>query len=331
MKALVYTSPYEMTLREEPDPQPAPGEAVVRIAAAGICGSDMHAYHGHDPRRVPPLILGHEASGEVVTGVGAGRHVVLNPLITCGHCDPCVGGRSNLCRHRRLIGMNRPGVFAELIALPEANLIDIPDAMNPGVAALTEPAATALHALHLAERISARPLAEARTLVLGGGSVGLLSALWLRAFGCASVILGETNPLRRASAERTGACMVYDTARDPAPADGTIDLVVDAVGASATRRAALAAAAPGGIVLHIGLGDSTGETDFRKLTLAELTIIGTYTYTPVDLRASIGALHEGKLGALDWVERRPLTMGAAAFAELHRGAAAAAKIVLIPQ
>ena len=331
MKALVYTNPYELTLRDEPDPTPGPGEVLVQIRAAGICGSDMHAYHGHDPRRVPPLILGHEAAGDIIGGNGTGRRVVLNPLITCGRCDYCVGGRSNLCGDRRLIGLNRPGAFAELIAVPEANLIEIPGDMDPGDAALTEPAATALHALSLAERVFSRPMTEARALVLGGGSVGLLSALWLRAFGGRSVSLGETNPLRRVSAERTGACAVYDPSRDPAPADGSVDLVVDAVGTSATRKIALAAAAPGGVVLHIGLGDSAGETDFRKLTLAELTIIGSYTYTPIDLRASVRALHDGRLGTLDWVERRPLTTGAAAFAELHRGAAGAAKIVLVPR
>lgn len=330
MKALVYTKPFELTLREEPDPAPGAGEALLRIEAAGICGSDMHAYHGHDPRRVPPLVLGHEAVGEVVHGTARGRRVVINPLMTCGHCGYCLGGRSNLCPDRKLIGMNSPGAFAEYVAIPEANLIEVPSGMDPAIAALTEPAATALHALTLALRALARPVLEATALVLGGGSVGLLSALWLRAYGCERVRLAETNPLRRASAARTRACSVFDPQHDPAPAEAGADLVVDAVGNAATRKLAFAAVRPGGVVLHIGLGDNNGGADLRKLTLAELTMIGSYTYTPVDLRASVEALYRGSLGTLDWVERRPLSGGAAAFADLDRGATAAAKIILTP-
>ena len=130
MKALVYTNPLELTLSEEPDPAPAKGEALLSVRAVGICGSDMHAYHGHDPRRVPPLILGHEAVAQVVEGAQKGRSVVLNPLISCGRCDYCSGGRSNLCPDRSLVGMNRPGAFAELIAMPEANLIALPADMD---------------------------------------------------------------------------------------------------------------------------------------------------------------------------------------------------------
>ncbi len=147
MKALVYTNPEEITYRDEPVQPPLEGEAQVRVDAVGICGSDMHAFHGHDPRRVPPLILGHEAAGVVETGRCAGQRVVLNPLIGCAQCSDCLGGRSNLCQNRTMIGMTRPGAFAELISIPEQNLIPIPHDMNPVHAALTEPAATALHAL----------------------------------------------------------------------------------------------------------------------------------------------------------------------------------------
>lgn len=331
MKALVYTNPLELTLREEPDPVPGTGEVLLRIRAAGICGSDMHAFHGHDSRRAPPLILGHEAVAEVVEGASSGRRVVLNPLITCGRCDYCLGGRSNLCLDRKLIGMNRPGAFAELIAMPETSLIDVPADMDPVAAALTEPTATALHALTLGIRALSRPPTEVQALVLGGGSVGLLSALWLRAFGCTDIFLAETNPLRRASAERTGVCKTYDPIRASPARQNGIDLVIDAVGTGATRETSLAAVKPGGVVILVGLGDSRGDADFRKLTLAEITVIGSYTYSPVDLRASVNALDQGRLGTLDWVERRPLTAGARAFAELDQGATGSGKIVLLPE
>ena len=92
MKALVYTNPNEVTYRDEPEPHPAAGEVVLDIDAVGICGSDMHAYHGRDPRRNPPLILGHELCGTIVAGAGTGERVTVNPLITCGRCDYCLTG-----------------------------------------------------------------------------------------------------------------------------------------------------------------------------------------------------------------------------------------------
>lgn len=331
MKALVYVRPNAVEFRDEPDPQPGAGEVLVRIDAVGICGSDMHGYHGHDPRRVPPLILGHEASGRIVAGPGAGRRAVLNPLIACGRCEDCLTGRTNLCAHRKLIGMNRPGAFAELIAIPEQNLIDIPADMDPVAAALTEPAATALHALHLVQRASVRPLAECKALVLGGGSIGLFAALWLRALGCRDVLLGETNALRRASAAKAGAGEVYDPAAGPAPTENSFHVVVDAVGARATRDTAIRAVRPGGVVVHIGLLHDSGDANFRKLTLSEVTFIGTYTYTPVDLGATARALHDGKLGDLQWVERRALRDGARAFDDLDHGRTGAGKVVLLPR
>src|SRR5918997_6744748 len=103
MKALVYTQPHELVFRDEPRPAATSGEVLVRLDSIGICGSDMHGYHGHDPRRVPPLILGHEAAGVVVAGELEGRRVAVNPLITCGRCDDCVSGRTNLCPERQLI------------------------------------------------------------------------------------------------------------------------------------------------------------------------------------------------------------------------------------
>jgi len=330
MKALVYTNTNEVTFREEPLRELGANEAQVRIDAVGICGSDMHAYHGEDARRMPPLILGHEAAGVVVSGSEPGKSVVLNPLITCGACDDCWAGRSNLCANRKLIGMNYPGAFAEFITIPERNLIPMPEGMNPAHAALTEPAATSLHAIHLAERVLHRPVSEGRALVIGGGSVGLLAALILRSHGCPEILLCDTNPLRRETAFRTGCCDVFDPAQEPAGLDYRFELVVDAVGMEATRQLAIRAVRPGGALMHIGLQDGSGDCDFRKITLAEITVIGTYTYTPTDLQAVLQALHSGALGDLAWIEQRPLSEGAAAFSDLNDGRSASPKIVLHP-
>ncbi len=328
MKALVYTATKETTYRDEPEPKPGPGDALLAVEAVGICGSDMHAWHGHDPRRVPPLVLGHEAAGRVLEGAHAGARVVVNPLISCGGCRSCLEGRSNLCPDRELIGMRLAGAFAERVVIPEKNLIPVPEGMDPARAALTEPCATAWHALALAARAAWRPLSESRCLVIGGGSVGLLGGLILKAWGAAEVRLAETNALRRQTAAAAGL-EAFDPLAQPAEAD-SMDLVLDAVGSTPTRAAAIAATRPGGVISHVGLQSWAGEFDARSVTLQEITFLGVYTYTEADLRASLTALHDGRLGALDWLEERPLAEGAQAFLDLDAGATPAAKIVLRP-
>ena len=327
MKALVYTANEEMTYREEPQPTVRSGDSLVAIEAVGICGSDMHAYLGHDERRVPPLILGHEAVGTVIEGSTSGQRVVLNPLITCGVCDHCLDGRQNLCAGRDLIGMYRAGAFAEMIAIPERNLIPVPDGMAGEHAALTEPGATGLHAVLLAERASHRPLSEGRALVIGAGSVGLLTALILRNKGVTDIVIAETNPLRRQLVEQHCDFQLIDPLQEKAEAQ-YFDCVFDAVGGAVTRAQAVFACRSGGVIVHIGLMDNNDGLDVRAMTLREITFIGTYTYTPVDLRVTLRKLHSGALGNLDWVEQRPLSAGAEAFDELLHGRCAAPKIVL---
>ena len=331
MKALVYTAPRELEYRDEPDPVAEAGEAIVRVEASGICGSDMHAYFGHDERRPAPLILGHEVSGEVISGARKGQRVVINPLVTCGHCDDCLGGRANLCRARQIISMQpRQGAFSEYLSIPERNLVKIPDGMSYAHAALTEPVATAMHAVLEGARLSRRALADSRVLVLGGGAIGISVALILHSHGCRDIRLGETNALRRNTVSASGVCDVYDPINDPAPDADSWDIVIDAVGGKATREASSRAVKPGGVIVHIGLMDNKGGLDTRKLTLQEVTFIGCYTYTMVDIRTTVNALASGALGSLDWMELRPLSEGANAFADLAAGNSPAAKIVLVP-
>ncbi len=331
MKALVYTGPTCLEYRDEPDPVPEEGEILIKVEASGICGSDMHAYFGHDERRPAPLILGHEVSGEIVSGERQGERVVVNPLVTCGYCDDCLSGRSNICRDRQIISMQpRQGAFSELLKMPESNLIKMPDDMSFLHAALTEPVATGMHAVLEARRVSRRPLAESRVLVLGGGAIGIAVALILYSHGCRNILLGETNELRRQTVKATQVCDVYDSINDVAPEADSWDIVIDAVGGSVTRQVASQAVKPGGAIVHIGLMDNEDGLDVRKLTLQEVTFVGCYTYTMVDVRATVKALFSGALGSLDWVEQRPLSEGARAFADLSKGQTPAAKIVLIP-
>ncbi len=330
MKALVYTDTKEMTYREEPLPNQREGDVILEVQAAAICGSDMHAYHGHDERRVPPLILGHEVCGTVLDGKHAGKRMVINPLMTCGVCLDCQMGRSNLCLERELIGMYLQGAFADQVAIEERNLLEIPEDMDPISASVTEPTATALHAIALVERIAYRPLSEMRCLVLGGGAIGLLAALILKAKGCSQIDLAETNALRRESIEAQHCCDVYDPIADKAPNLGQYDLVLDCVGSGITRASSCEAVRPGGIISHVGLQDSKGGIDSRKITLQEVTFLGNYCYTTADMKASIDMLYQQRLGDLGWIDVRPMSAGGEAFSDLHHGRVAAAKIVLQP-
>jgi threonine dehydrogenase-like Zn-dependent dehydrogenase len=331
MKALVYTGPKTLSFQEEPTPVAQPGDALVHIDAVGICGSDMHAYLGHDDRRPAPLILGHEAAGTVIEGSLKGQAVAINPLVTCGVCRDCLDGRPNLCAERQIISMPpRQGAFAEYISIPERNLIEVPGGMDLSRASLAEPVATGLHAVFLAHQHSRRPLSEGRALVMGGGAVGLSAALVLASHGCQQITIAETNAGRRQTAKAAGFDCVFDPLNENGPVPGSIDVVIDAVGAKATRVAAIEAARPGSVIVHVGLLDGEDGVDVRRLTLQEIAFIGCYTYTMVDFRAGLNALHTGALGQLEWYEERSLAEGIGAFDDLLNGRSSAAKIVLRP-
>lgn len=324
MKALVYDAPETLGFRDVPDAQAQEGDALIRVDAVGICGSDMHAYLGHDDRRPAPLILGHEAAGTIVAGPRKGERVTVNPLVTCGACPACLSGRENLCPDRQIISMPpREGAFAQLLAMPLRNLVTVPDGVPLDKAALAEPLAVSWHAARLG-LAALHPAEDRRALVIGGGAIGLAAALALRAMGCADVTVAEPNAARRAFLlDRCGV-------RAVASAEGAAPLVVDAVGYAATRAVASALATPGGVIVHIGLGEDTGGLDVRRMTLQEITFIGTYTYTAQDFRDTAAALFEGRLGPLDWTETRALSEGAAAFSDIRSGRVAAPKIILKP-
>ena len=329
MKALVYTAPNTIEYRNELDPNLVADESLVRIDAVGICGSDLHAYLGHDSRRVPPLILGHEVCGTVVEGPRTGVKAVLNPLITCGECDDCVNGLTNLCKDRKLIGMNRPGAFAEFITIPTKNIVEVPIDSDSTKLALTEPAAVSLHAVRLVEKIAVRPISEGAALVIGGGAVGLFCVYFLLDYGCKNITLAETNADRRMTIEKLGLCDVVDPEKTDLESD-SFDSVLDAVGNEHTRRSSIQAVKPGGVIMHIGLSDAHGEMDVRKMTLAEVTFIGTYTYTALDFRVAARKIQNGEIGTLDWVDERSLAQGSTSFQELIQGQVASPKIVLRP-
>ena len=284
----------------------------------------MHAYLGNDERRTPPLILGHEAAGTIVGDAGAGRRVTINPLVTCGACPACRFGRENLCPDRQIISMApRQGAFAQFVAVPERNLVEVPADIPLDQAALAEPLSVSWHAARLA-RAALHGDVEPRTLVIGGGAIGLAAALALQAMGSAEVTIVEPNAPRRAFLENV--CSQRVVARG----EVQFPIVVDAVGYAATRAAASRLAEPGGVIVHIGLGEDRGGLDVRRMTLQEITFIGAYTYSAQDFRDTAAAMFAGRLGKLDWFETRPLDEGAGAFRDLLAGSVAAPKIILNP-
>ena len=326
MRALLYTGPHQMTLSDQPRPVPGPGEVLVAVHAVGICGSDMHAYHGHDDRRPAPLILGHEAAGRIADGQRKGQAVAINPLVVDPDCPAAHAGRPHLSPTRAIISMPpRPGAFAEYVTIPERNLLPIPAGLSMRDAALTEPVAVSWHAVRIGLERLGEP--RPRVLVQGAGAIGVAAALVARHIGAASIHVAEPHAGRRATLAPEQGIETFDP-RSHDPGESAFDLIIDAVGAAATRADASRLVRPGGVIVHVGLLPGQDGFDVRRITLQEITVTGSYCYTPEDFAAALAALGAGALGGLAWVETRPLAGGPQAFADLDAGRVDAAKIVL---
>ena len=334
MKALVYTDTQKMEYQNFGEPTLVNGESIVKVSASGICGSDMHAYHGKDERRIPPLILGHEFSGTSLDGKFKNKQVVVNPLISCENCAYCQNKREHLCPERTMIGMSTPmkrdGGLAELVSVPEKNIYETPNDLSIKEAALAEPAAVALHAVLLAEQNLKKPLSESKILIQGAGAIGLLCGLVLnKEKNSTNIIMSDPNK------KRLDECAKYLKADFVSPDNKSIkennfDLILESVGLEVTRHQAIKSIAPGGTILHIGLTQPSGSFDFKKLTIQEVTLVGTYCYTNKDFEQTLKILNEKKLGDLGWIEYRDLKKGSEAFNEIHNGTCVAPKIILIP-
>ena len=324
MKALIYDGSKAVSYREVPDPIPSQDNVLIKIKAVGICGSDMHAYLGHDDRRPAPLILGHEAAGIISGGNKDGERVTINPLVSCGTCWACCNGRENICPNRQIISIPpREGAFAQYVTMPERNLVTVPSDYYLQKAALVEPLAVGWHTAKLAlHKIDINM--EKNALVIGGGAIGLATALALRAMGIYDIIISEFNPLRREYLQEHIDANVVEKA------EGSFPIVIDAVGFGSTRAVASQLVSPGGVIAHVGLGDKTDGLDIRRITLQEITFIGTYTYTAQDFKDTAEALFAGRLGLLDWIDKRPLSEGERSFQDLLGNKVAAPKIVLEP-
>ena len=217
----------------------------------------------------------------------------------------------------------REGTFAEMVSVPEVNLVGIPLDVPLEKAALTEPLAVSWHASRLALEALHSSM-DRNVLIIGGGAIGLASALAFKAMEIENIVLVEPNTIRRKYLNEN--CNVVAVEK----VDELFSIVVDAVGFKKTRELASEKVSPGGVITHIGLGEDSGGIDVRRITLQEVSFIGTYTYTAKDFTDTAQAIFDGRLGPLDWIERRPLSEGSRAFSEIREGKVASPKIVLSP-
>lgn len=329
MKALVYTGEKSLEYLDFDDPTPDTGEVLIKVESVGLCGSDMHAFLGHDERRPAPLILGHEVAGVIVSGENSGQRVTVNPLVSCGNCEACQAGRTNICPSRQIISMPpKEGGFAQYLKMPVGNLVNVPDHVTSDQAALAEPLACGWHAVKLAKLSSSKPISEAKALAIGGGAIGLGAALCLKAAGCSDITLIEPNEVRRNFvSEKTDLVVISP---DQLEATTQFDIIIDGVGINPTRKMSSEQAKPGAVIAHIGLGDAKDGLDIRRMTLQEITFIGSYTYTHDDFCDTAEAIFNGSLGDLGWIEPRSLEDGQSAFEDVLAGKVAAPKIVFKP-
>lgn len=317
MESLVWLGGDQLVIDQLPTPKPAADETLFSVVLAGVCGSDLHAFRGHGGKRVPPLVLGHEAVGRIP---GDDRLFVVFPLQGCGQCELCRRGRENLCPDRRLLGLDRPGTFAAQVSVPTSSLVPVPDGVSADLAALTEPLATSL-ALFTGLELTA----DTRVAVIGCGSIGLL-AVYAAALTGASVVATDPLAERRAVATQLGATVV-DSAADLV---GPFDVVIDAVGIEATWSAALRTVRSGGEVVVVGLGASSGSVEIGDLVRRGVTLRGSYAYTRDDFANALALLAAHPPVADTLSERTALAEGSEAFTRLVEGRADAVKILLQP-
>lgn len=343
MQALVWTGPRQMELQDVPPPHAPAGEIVLRVAAVGLCGSDLSGYLGHNSLRVPPLIMGHEFAGTIVEVAGtatlasgeaaaAGQRVVVNPLISCGECDLCRLGRQNLCRYRQIIGIHRPGALADLVAAPAAQCYAVPDGVTDDLAAMAEPLACGIRAF-----AQTRLGGSGTLLILGAGSIGLMCLVAARHAGLDTLIVTDTSAQRLAVARELGASAIIqvdqaDVLEEVARLSNGlgVDAVIDAVGLTSTREQAVRAVRPGGQVVFIGLHHETSEVAANYLVRQEIEIAGAFAYLPQEFQRAVAMLGQNALGAARWVTEQTFAQGADVFADLAAGRGDYVKVALRP-
>jgi L-iditol 2-dehydrogenase len=320
MKALVYMGPRRMELQDAPEPEPGPGDVVVVTSAAAVCGSDLHGFREASPRRIPPLVMGHEAVG-TVAAVGdaadptlAGRRVVLKPILPCGACEACRAGRTNICPNGRLVGRELSGAFGERFVVPSSGVVAISSDVPDDVATLVEPLANAVH-------VATRAVHEGDdVLVIGSGPIGALMSRMATEQGAKRVFATDRIPARLELVRAQGASPLDAEATDDALAEATdgrgVDVVIDAVGVEPTWGLALRAIRPGGRIEAVGLGAGAVAIDSFAVIGKEAVITGSFAWTDEDFLRALAFVEAGAIDTTGWFTDATFAQGQRAFEEL---------------
>jgi L-iditol 2-dehydrogenase len=342
MKALLLTQYKQLELAELPDPTPGPGEVLIRVAACGICGSDIHGYDGSSGRRIPPIIMGHEAAGTVsalgksVTEFAKGDRVTFDSTVFCGSCPPCRRGEINLCCNRQVLGVScsdyrRAGAFAEYVAVPARIVYRLPDNLSFAEAAMLEAIAVAVHAVSLA-KVSAGNSA----LVVGAGMIGLLTAQVLHAAGCSRVFVTDIDASRLRLAQTLGVTAALSAETDVVPqilqlTEGAgVDVAVEAVGATETVKASIESVRKGGTVVLVGNISPQIIIPLQKVVTRQIRLQGSCASAGEYPRA-MELLASGAVQVKPLITAvAPLAEGPQWFARLHAREPNLMKIVLTP-
>ncbi|MGC2638354.1 MAG: galactitol-1-phosphate 5-dehydrogenase [Acidobacteriaceae bacterium] len=342
MKALQLSSYGHFDLVEVPQPIPGPGEVLIQIAACGICGSDVHGYDGSSGRRIPPVVMGHEAAGVVaaagagVTSFQKGDRVTFDSTVYCGECPFCLRGEVNLCDRRQVIGVScaeyhRDGAFAEYLSVPQRVVYRIPDSMSFAEAAMLEPVSIALHAVNVAELRGGET-----ALVVGAGMIGQLTMQAAQAAGCSRILIADIDAGRLDLAQSMGATEVLhlagaDLSREVMSRTGGVDVALEAVGRDESVRSAIDSVRKGGSVVLIGNITPQVTLPLQVVVSRQLRLLGTAASAGEYPRA-IELISRGDVRVKPLITAvAPLEEGPQWFERLHAGEPGLIKIVLTPR
>jgi L-iditol 2-dehydrogenase len=288
MKALLLSEYRRLEIADVPEPTPGPGEILVKVAACGICGSDVHGYDGSSGRRIPPIVMGHEAAGKIaglgpqVSGWAEGDRITFDSTIYCGSCPYCLRGEINLCDRRQVLGVSCgdyrcPGAFAEYVKVPQRIVHRLPPSLPFSEAAMLEAVSVAVHAVAIS------PLKKGdQALVLGAGMIGLLTLQALRAAGCSKVFIADVDASRLQLAKQIGATETLQASGDALVSairertDGAgVDLAIEAVGIDATVRGAVDSVRKGGAVTLVGNVTPEVTLPLQKVVTRQIRLQGS--------------------------------------------------------
>jgi L-iditol 2-dehydrogenase len=344
MKALLLTEYSQLDVADLPKPAVGPGEVLVQVAACGICGSDVHGYDGSSGRRIPPLVMGHEAAG-IVAEVGEGVHrfvegdrVTFDSTVYCGDCIYCQRGEINLCDNRQVVGVSTPdfrraGAFAEFVAVPERIVYKLPEAMPFADAAMLEAVSVALHAVAVSDLKGGET-----ALVIGAGMIGLLTLQAARAAGCSRVLVADVDRTRLKLAMEMGADEVIFASGEEMVRDVLgytegrgVDVVLEAVGRDETVTAAVDAVRKGGTVTLIGNITPQVTLPLQKVVSRQIRMQGSCASCG-EYPQAIELVSNGTIRVDSLITAvAPLSDGAGWFERLHSREPNLMKIVLDPR